>query len=264
MISLKNKFEELKEKNEKALVGFITAGDPTPEISIDIVIAMAESGVDIIELGIPFSDPTADGPVIQKSSERAIKAGTNLEKVFEMIKKIREKTHVPLVLFSYYNPVFKFGEKKFCEKSIECGANGVLIVDLPFEEKSLIKDFDREKFPKINLLAPTTTDERLEKISKNSNGFIYLVSKTGITGSAGLDPELTKKDFLRIRKHTNTPVCIGFGVKTNEDVKNIAKFADGVVIGSAFESLIEENLKNKNLVEVIGKRAGEYKKQTLF
>jgi tryptophan synthase alpha chain len=264
MISLKNKFESLKKNNEKALVGFVTAGDPNPEISIDIVLAMAENGVDIIELGIPFSDPTADGPVIQKSSERAIKAGTNLEKVFEMTKKIRQKTNVPIVLFTYYNPVLRFGEKNFCEKSLECGANAVLIVDLPFEEKSLISDFDQEKFPKINLAAPTTSDERLEKISKNSNGFIYLVSKTGITGSAGLDPELTKKDFARIRKYTDTPVCIGFGIKTDEDVRNIAGFADGVVIGSAFESLIEENSDKKNLAEIIGKRAGEYKKQTRF
>lgn len=263
MVSIKEKFEELKNKKEKALVGFVTAGDPDIETSTEIVISMAKSGVDIIELGIPFSDPTADGPVIQRASARAIKKGINIDKYFKMIEKIREKTDIPIVIFTYYNPVLKFGEEKFCEKALESGASGVLIVDLPFEEKSVIDSFNKGLFPKINLIAPTTTFERMEKIGKSSSGFIYLVSKIGITGSGGLDPELTEKDFTNLKKYTDQPVCVGFGIKTEEDVKNIAKFADGIVIGSAFESIIEENLKDKNLPEIIGQKAAMYKKACL-
>lgn len=264
MLSIKDKFESLKKKNEKGLVGFVTGGDPNPELSVEIVLSMADAGVDIIEFGIPFSDPTADGPVIQEAAARSIRGGTNIETVFEMTKKIKSKTDVPLVLFTYYNPVLRYGEEDFCKKALDCGANGVLIVDLPFEEDSLITEYNKEKFPRINLTAPTTSDTRMEKIAKDSSGFIYLVSKTGITGSSGLDPNLTKKDFERLKKHTKVPVCVGFGIKTDEDVKNIAKFADGVVIGSAFESMIEKNLGKANLPEIIGDRVREYKKNTIF
>jgi tryptophan synthase alpha chain len=264
MPTIKDKFKELSKKNQKALVGFITAGDPDPETSVEIAVAMADSGVDIIELGIPFSDPTADGPVIQRAALRAIKSGTNIEKVFSMTEKIRQRTDIPIVLFTYYNPVFRYGEENFCKRAVDAGADGILTVDLPFEEESLITDYDKVNFPRINLAAPTTSDERIEKISLNSSGFIYLVSKTGVTGSAGLNPELTKKDYLRIKKYTDIPVCVGFGIKTEKDVKNIAEFADGVVIGSAFEALIEENLGKKDIPAIIGKKAGDYKKNTYF
>ena len=263
MNRLKNAFETLKKNNEKALVGFVTAGDPDIDTSLKIIAAMCENGMDILELGVPFSDPSADGPVIQRSSSRALKHDVSLKTVMEMIKEIRKITSIPIIIFSYYNPIMAYGIKNFQPDAIAAGADGVLLVDLPLEESDeLTSLWDETDFSLINLVAPTTPKDRMAKITFASSGFLYLVSKTGVTGSDGLDTSEIGTQMKILRSVTNLPVCVGFGISTAEDVAAVASMADGVVIGSAFERLIEENIDNPDLVAVIGQRTAEYKAVT--
>ncbi len=264
MNRIKKCFETLKEKKEKALVGFVTGGDPDFDRSFEIIRALCEGGIDILELGIPFSDPTSDGPVIQRSSARALKSGMNLAKVLEMTGKIREITEIPIILFSYYNPIFKYGNEKFYEHAIKAGADGVLVVDLPPEESDEMTSFRKNgNFDLIRLVAPTTPPERMKKIADGASGFLYLVSKTGVTGSSGLDTSETAVHAKALRNITNLPICIGFGISTPTQVGQVAKIADGVVIGSAFEKLIEENLENQDLFSMMTKKTKKYKNATL-
>lgn len=257
------KFEALKKKGEKALVGFVTAGDPDLETSLEIIKAMCQAGLDVLELGIPFSDPTADGPVIQRSSARALKSGTNLKTVLEMTKKVREITDIPIILFSYYNPILAYGTDAFTTDAVKAGADGVLIVDLPPEESEEL-DIQpvKDDFSIIRLIAPTTPEQRMKEISASASGFIYLVSKTGVTGSDGLVTSDSEKMVQTIQSMTNLPLCVGFGISTPEDVAAIAAFADGVVIGSAFEKLIEENITSPDLPEIMAKKVELYKNAT--
>ena len=263
MNRLKNSFETLSKNNEKALVGFITAGDPNIETSLKIITAMCENGMDILELGVPFSDPSADGPVIQRSSSRALKHNVSLKTVMEMIKEIRKTTSIPIIIFSYYNPIMAYGIENFQSDAIAAGADGVLIVDLPLEESDELTSLWNEKdFSLINLVAPTTPKERMAKIASASSGFLYLVSKTGVTGSDGLDTTEIGTQMEILRSVTDLPVSVGFGISTAKDVATVASMADGVVIGSAFERLIEENIDNPDLASVIGQRTAEYKAAT--
>ena len=256
-------FKDLKQKKEKALVGFVTAGDPNIADSLDLIIKMCKAGLDVLELGVPFSDPTADGPVIQRSSTRALCNGVNLSTVFEMTKSIREKTSIPIILFSYYNPVHAYGAEEFYHKSIAAGADGILIVDLPPEESDeLTSCWPLDDLALIRLLAPTTPLDRMTKISESASGFLYLVSKTGVTGSDGLDTKEIGIKTKELRSVTGLPICVGFGVSTVEDVSTVASVADGVVIGSAFERIIEENLDNPDLPVILAKKTGEFKKAT--
>ncbi len=195
-------FEALKQKNEKALVGFVTAGDPNISESLNIINAMCAAGVDILELGIPFSDPTADGPVIQRSSGRALAAGLTLRAVLDMTQKIREQSEVPIILFSYYNPIHAYGNKAFYEDALSAGADGVLVVDLPPEESDEMTDtWEGDELSLIRLIAPTTPQERMKQIADSASGFLYLVSKTGVTGSDGLD---TSEIALHTEFHSDT------------------------------------------------------------
>ena len=263
MNRLKNAFETLKKNNEKALVGFVTAGDPDIDISLKIIAAMCENGMDILELGVPFSDPSADGPVIQRSSSRALKHNVSLKTVMEMIEKIRKITSIPIIIFSYYNPIMAYGIENFQPDAIAAGADGVLLVDLPLEESDELTSCWKEiDFSLINLVAPTTPQERMTKIASASSGFLYLVSKTGVTGSDGLDTSEIATQMKVLRSVTALPVCVGFGISTTDDVATVAAMADGVVIGSAFERLIEENIDNPELVSIIGRRTAEYKAAT--
>lgn len=263
MNRLKNSFETLAKNNEKALVGFVTAGDPDVETSLKIIAAMCENGMDILELGVPFSDPSADGPVIQRSSSRALAHNVSLKTVMEMIQKIRQITAIPIIIFSYYNPVLAYGVENFQPDAIAAGADGVLLVDLPLEESGeLTSLWDNKDFSLINLVAPTTPKERMAKIAAASSGFLYLVSKTDVTGSDGLDTSEISTQMKILRSVTNLPVSVGFGISTPEDVAAVASMADGVVIGSAFERLIEENIDNPALVSIIGRRTAEYKAAT--
>jgi len=265
MERIKEKFIELKEKKEKALVGFLTGGDPDMSKSFDIITKMCEFGIDVLELGIPFSDPTADGPVIQRSSARSIAKGINISKILELTKKIRTITDIPIILFTYYNPVLAFGVEKFYKQAVKSGADGVLVVDLPPEESDeMTKFWKDDNFSLIRLLAPTTPLDRMKKNLKSASGFIYLVSKTGVTGSDGLDASKVLKQMKMIRSACDLPVCVGFGISTPDDVKQIASFADGVVIGSAFEKLIEDNIDRPDLPSIMANKVKECKKATVF
>lgn len=265
MNRLKTAFETLAKNNQKALVGFITAGDPDIDTSLDIIAAMCENGMDILELGVPFSDPSADGPVIQRSSSRALKHNVSLKTVMEMVRKIRKITSIPIIIFSYYNPVMAYGVENFQPDAIAAGADGVLVVDLPLEESDeLTSCWTVNDFSLINLVAPTTPKERMAKIAAASSGFLYLVSKTGVTGSDGLDTSEIKTQINILRSVTDLPVCVGFGISTVEDVAEVASMADGVVIGSAFERLIEENIDHPELASLIGRQTEEYKAATII
>ncbi|MCD4718297.1 MAG: tryptophan synthase subunit alpha [Desulfobacula sp.] len=265
MNRIKKKFDELKEKKEKALVGFLTAGDPDFSKSLAIITKMCDAGLDVLELGIPFSDPTADGPVIQRSSARSLANGIHISKILKMTKKLRKTSDIPIILFTYYNPVLAFGIEKFYKEAKKAGADGTLVVDLPLEESNeMTKFWENDNFSLIRLLAPTTPKERMEKILKTAaSGFIYLVSKTGVTGSDGIDASEVLKQMKMIRLVSNLPVCVGFGISTSNDVSRIASFADGVVIGSAFERLIENNMNNPELPSIIAEKVKEYKKATI-
>ena len=264
MSRIEKKFRSLKEAGETALVGFVTAGDPDPEKSLEVITAMCQSGLDVLELGIPFSDPTADGPVIQRSSSRALAAGMTLPKVLEITGKVRETTDIPIILFSYYNPIYAYGPERFCNDAVNAGADGVLIVDLPPEESDELTQFFKDDFSIIRLIAPTTPNSRMKKIAESATGFLYLVSKTGVTGSDGLDTVEIESISKELCSLSSIPVCIGFGISTNEDVANISKYSDGVVIGSAFERTIERCIDDDNLVSVISKQVSEYKKATKY
>jgi tryptophan synthase alpha chain len=255
------RFAELKERNEKALVGFVASGDPTLPVSLELITAMCHAGLDILELGIPFSDPTADGPVIQRAASRALKQGASLARAIEMTEALRKTTDIPIILFSYYNPVFAYGVDAFYRDSRAAGADGVLIVDLPHEESRELTDCwdGKDTFALIRLVAPTTPKVRMETIAGHASGFLYLVSKTGVTGSAGLDVRSVSNHVTDLRSVTNLPICVGFGINSPTDVQILAPHVDGVVIGSAFERTIEEHLTDPDLVTLLEEQVRKYK-----
>ncbi len=257
-------FEALRRKGEKALVGFVTAGDPSISQSLEIVKEMCSSGLDILELGVPFSDPTADGPVIQRSSARAIKAGTNMRAVLDMTRRIREFSPVPIVLFSYYNPILAYGAVEFYRDSVDAGADGVLVVDLPPEESDELTGAWGDGLDFIRLVAPTTPPQRMVRIAAKATGFIYLVSMTGVTGSGGLDLGELAAVAAELKNACNgLPVCIGFGISTPEQVGGICPMADGIVIGSAFERLIESCLETGGGARKVADLVSELKRATV-
>ncbi len=255
MSRIEETFSRLRAKGEKALVGFITAGDPDLGRSLDIARQMCLSGLDLLELGVPFSDPTADGPVIQRSSARAICAGVNMGSVIAMVRSIREFSSIPTVIFSYYNPILAYGAKEFYRDAVAAGADGVLVVDLPPEESDELTGVWGNGLDFIRLVAPTTPPERMARIASKASGFIYLVSMTGITGSGGLNREEIARVSQDLRNNCHgLPICIGFGISTPDGAAKVSEFADGVVVGSAFERLIESNPEDGN----IAGRIGEY------
>ncbi len=261
MNRIEQTFDRLKKRGEKALVGFVTAGDPDIEKSIEIVTAMMDGGVDILELGVPFSDPSADGPVIQRASKRALTNRITLDDVLDMAARLRERTTVPIIIFTYYNPLFTMGPDIFCRKALRKGVDGVLIVDLPFEESGEILKFkESENLDFISLIAPVTPVKRMEMITASSSGFIYLISKTGITGSSGLNTIKTGSIAEKLRSVTDIPICTGFGISTPDHVRAVASFSDGVVIGSAFVKIIEDNLESPELSELIRQATVRFKK----
>lgn len=264
MNRIKQKFQELKSKGESGLVGFVTAGDPDMQTSLSLIQKMCEAGMDLLELGIPFSDPTSDGPVIQRSSLRALQKGMTLAKALEMTAAIRQTTAIPIILFSYYNPILAYGLERFYQDGLKVGADGLLVVDLPPEESPEMTDtWPGDELALIRLVAPTTPQARMQTIAEGASGFLYLVSKTGVTGSAGLDTGAIAGHARNLRALTHLPICVGFGISTPEDVAAVARVADGVVIGSAFERLIEENLPDPDLPARVGRKAAQYKAATI-
>jgi len=235
------RFAELRAAGELGIVAFITAGDPSLEATQKFVLTLAEAGADVIELGVPFSDPLADGPTIQRASERALKSGTNLRGVLELVRRIRETSQVPLVLFSYYNPIIQMGLEKFAAGAAQAGADGVLITDLTPEESG---DYRRilhaHRLDTIFLAAPTSDDERLQKISAASSGFLYLISRTGVTGAKDALPDDLPGLLRRVHQFTQLPVAVGFGISLPGHVSVLGRLADAAVVGSALVSEIEK------------------------
>ncbi|MCU0538893.1 MAG: tryptophan synthase subunit alpha [Desulfobacterales bacterium] len=256
-------FADLAARKEKALIGFITAGDPDRTISLAAIQAMCRAGLDLLELGVPFSDPTADGPAIQRSSARALAAGMDLRRAIEMAASIRGCTEIPLVLFSYYNPILAYGAEAFYRHAVAAGADGVLVVDLPPEESAeLTSRWPGKALSLIRLTAPTTPPARLEAIAASASGFIYHVSKLGVTGSEGVSVAEVEQKVRELRRVTRLPVCVGFGISTPAQVAAFSTVCDGVVVGSAFERLIEENLGRAELPRILAERVAALKAAT--
>ena len=238
------RFAELKTEGRAALVTFLTAGDPDPETSLALVQALPAAGADVIELGMPFTDPMADGPAIQMSSQRALKAGQTLKKTLELVRAFRGSDDAtPLVLMGYYNPIYVYGVDRFLRDAKSAGVDGLIIVDLPPEEdEELCLPALKAGLNFIRLATPTTDDKRLPAVLANTSGFVYYVSITGITGAATPDAEKVAAAVARIKRHTKLPVAVGFGVRTAEQAAGIASGADGVVVGSALVNVLKGSL----------------------
>jgi tryptophan synthase alpha chain len=234
-------FKRLKKEGKKAFIPYVMAGDPSLERTKEIVLLFEECGADIVELGVPFSDPLADGPTIQRASERALKNGVTLRKVISHVKDLRQTTRIPIVLMTYYNPVFKYGEENFIKDSKDAGVDGVIIPDLPPDEaEDFIKQSRKAVLDSIFLLAPTSTEDRIKKVTKASSGFIYYVSITGITGANLLLDGSMEVLISKIRKYTDKPIAVGFGVSTPMEASAVARVSDGVIVGSAIVKRLHE------------------------
>jgi tryptophan synthase alpha chain len=246
MSRIKTTFDALKAQGKKALIPYITGGDPLKEATVPMMHALVDAGSDIIELGVPFSDPMADGPTIQLACERALEHGTSLRDVLAMVKEFRTtNTETPVVLMGYLNPVEAMGYQTFVDRAVEAGVDGVLMVDLPPEEAcdvdSIFKDAGLDV---VYLIAPTTTDKRIESIGKSGSGYVYYVSLKGVTGSKALDVDDVARNLERIRAHVSIPVGVGFGIQDGETAAKVAAISDGVIVGSALVNRIAANATN--------------------
>jgi len=249
------RFEALSKAGELGLVAYITAGDPSLEASEKIVLAAAEAGADVIELGVPFSDPVADGPTIQRASERALRSGTTLAGVLELVRRVRAKSDVPLILFSYFNPILQMGVEKFAEDARAAGADGALATDLtPEEAGEYWKAMHARGLDTVFLAAPTSTDERLEIIAGCSSGFLYLISRTGVTGERDSMPEDLPALARRVRRATKLPLAVGFGISMPEHVSVLGGIADAAVVGSALMAEIEKSASVDGAVRAVADR----------
>jgi tryptophan synthase alpha chain len=238
---ISKRFAELRDAGELGIVAYITAGDPTLDATLRHVLGLAEAGADVIELGVPFSDPLADGPTIQRASERALKSGTTLHGVLDLVRRIRQSSQVPLVLFSYFNPILQFGLEKFAAAAAESGADGVLVTDLTPEESEDYRHILKARgLDTIFLAAPTSTDERLQKIAACSSGFLYLISRTGVTGAKDALPDDLPALLRRAHRFTQLPIAVGFGISLPGQVSVLGGLADAAVVGSALVAEIEK------------------------
>jgi tryptophan synthase alpha chain len=246
-------FAALRARRERAFVAYFTAGDPSLALTRKLVVEAARRGADVIELGIPFSDPLADGPVIQRATQRALAAGVTLPRVLELVREMRGEVSVPLVFLTYYNPILAFGLKAFCRTSVEAGIAGVIVADLPPEESGPLRAEAMEAgLDLVHLVAPTSTPERMRKIARASEGFIYMVALTGVTGErTALAPELAQQ-VRALRAITTKPVCVGFGIGTPEQAALVGQLADGVVVGSAIVRLVEQHASSTELLARVG------------
>jgi tryptophan synthase alpha chain len=253
------KFQELKQKGEKALISFVTAGDPDLNTTLEIVLAMEEAGADIIELGIPYSDPLADGPTIQASSNRALKNGAKIVKIMETVKSIREKTQIPLVYLAYYNSIFKYGMEKFLKQCSEFGIDGIIIPDLPIEErKDIINMGEKYGVNLIPLVAPTSK-ERIKNIVKDAKGFVYCVSVNGVTGARNGIATNIEGYMNEISEYTNIPKALGFGISSGAMAAEFKPYCDGIIVGSAVIKKIENETDKDHIILNVKKFIEELK-----
>ncbi len=253
MNRIEKKFKFLKKNGKKAFIAFITAGYPNLKITGRLVLEFARLGVDVVELGVPFSDPLADGPLIQAASGAALRKKVNLPKILKLVREIRKDTQIPICLMTYFNPIFCFGEKKFVEEAVLSGVDGVIIPDLPPEEGRLfIAAAGKKGLDVICFISPTTSRARIKYISRIVKGFIYYVSLTGVTGPReGLSTGLVAH-LKAIKRITAKPVCVGFGISNTRQIRQLYRHADGVIVGSAIIKKIRENIKSPGLVRRVG------------
>ena len=246
------KFAALRAAGRPGFVAYITAGDPTPEATVELVPALEEAGVDIVELGVPFSDPLADGVVNQMAAQRALDAGATIMGLFKSIRRIREISQIPLVLFTYLNPLYVHGFDRFHEEAADAGVDGILVLDLPPEEVEANRELaDRHRLKSIRLIAPTTPPSRMERIARSAEGFIYYVSREGVTGEQTDVPTSVAAQVAEIKKHTDLPIAVGFGISTPEQAAAVASQAEAVVVGSAIVRRIAEHGDNPGLADKI-------------
>ena len=246
-------FDRLKAGGEKALIAYIMAGDPSLRETEQLVLEMERSGADVIELGVPFSDPIADGPVIQQAADRALRSGTTLRKILELVSRLRTSTQIPLVLMAYYNTIHAFGTTEFCREAVRAGVDGLIVPDMPPDESKPLQIPSRETgLNLIFLLAPTSTPARRGLVTKQSQGFLYYVSLTGITGTRLHDVADVGDNVRKIKQHSRIPIAVGFGVATSEDAARVAKIADGVIVGSAIVRNIAQHAKDPRMVSKVG------------
>ncbi len=243
MTSISSHIEKLNQANRKALSIFLTAGFPKKENFVELTLTVLDNGADMIEIGIPFSDPLADGPTIQESSQIAIEDGVNMKDVFAFCEKIKSKTDKPLILMSYANPIIKYGTKNFCEDAMNCGVSGLIVSDVPIDEYESFYTSDFKIFEKILLTTPASSDERIKEIDKKSEGFIYCVSVTGTTGARTNFDEHVLKNMERTYSLVTNKMLIGFGISSPENIKSFTPYCDGVIIGSAVIKKIKEDYK---------------------
>ncbi len=250
MSRIKNTFKRLKKKNETALIPYIMAGDPDLATTKTLILEMEKAGSDLIELGAPFSDPLADGPVIQKAALRSLANRTSVADVLGLVADVRKTSSIPLILMTYYNLIFKYGEERFVHDAVAAGLDGLILPDLPPEEAgTLMLPAKKEGLDTIFLIAPTSTEDRIKLVAKATQGFVYYVSLTGVTGSTLAVQNSIKDALLRIKPVTDKPVAVGFGISSPDQAAQVAMWgADGVIVGSALVRVIEENIGNEELV----------------
>ena len=251
MTRIAKRFSSLKDQGKKGFIPFVTAGDPDLDTSLQLILKLAETGADVIELGVPFSDPMADGPTIQRSSQRALENGVNLSDILGLVKKFRENSEVPLVLFSYLNPLWRFGLDKLSIEAAEAGIDGILVTDIVGKEaQEIATNFSRNGIDLISLVAPTTTDERLESIASSASGFIYAISRAGVTGARTKASTDAESLVSRVRRYTDLPVAVGFGISTQAQIEDVLRYADAAVVGSAIVAEIEK-CDGKGVVDAV-------------
>jgi tryptophan synthase alpha chain len=258
---IEERFGALKRQKRKAFVAYLTAGDPDLETTAGMVSALEASGVDILEIGVPFSDPTADGPAIQAASQRSLGQGATLEKILAMIAILRRKSEIPIVLFGYYNPILSYGPERFAADAKTSGVDGILVVDLPPEEAGELRRYtDPAGLAFITLIAPTTDPGRVGKILRGAAGFVYFISVTGVTGTAAPRIKDIRRALVEIRRTTTLPIVAGFGISTPEQAAAISPLADGIVIGSALVRLIAEKKGNDDITRAASSFAAKIRR----
>lgn len=251
---LETTFQRLRDKGEKALIAYLMAGDPGLVETEQLVVALEQAGADIIELGVPFSDPIADGPVIQQAAERALKSGTSLRKILDSVKSLRQRTEIPIILMLYYNSIHAMGCERFCKVAKAAGVDGLIVPDMPPDEAGPLRaPADEAGLSLIFLLAPTSTADRRKLVAKESHGFVYYVSLTGITGAKLSNVEDVQHNVAKLKKVSGAPVAVGFGVATPEDAARVSKVADGVIVGSAIVKRIASHHQDPAMIGHVAK-----------